>query len=283
MKRIDEPQTFSLEEWDNGKLIVNQQYADYFQAANLTSFDALMNYSETEVAKNLLKERVTSRFQLSNDTGIKKTFFIKRHSPSPLKEYIKPLLRFRLPILGAKTEWDALIRFHAEGIPTMTPIIFGQSKRYSLLVTEALENCVKLSDWMHNKLADRSEQNKQQTEQLIKQVAHIASRMHQAGMHHQDFYLGHLLMRQDDAQNIKPNIHVIDLGRTCYRPRLATRWIVKDLAQLDYSASAFTPEERTLFMESYLNHSITENDKPLINRIKQKSAAIARHSKKNRL
>ncbi|VAX42745.1 hypothetical protein MNBD_PLANCTO02-301 [hydrothermal vent metagenome] len=291
MKKIDAH--FTFEKWDDNKLIVNKTFAEYFQAAELTTFDALMNYSKTEVAKNLLQERVTSRFCLQDNAGNKKSFFIKRHSPSPLKEYIKPLFRFRLPILGAKTEWDALLRFHAEGIPTMMPVLFGQSKRYSLLVTEALEDCLKLSDWMNNSLSDRSQNCSPQTEQLIKQTATIARTMHQAGMHHQDFYLGHLLMKQEPqpqeaqpqktAQSTLPDIHVIDLGRACYRPRLATRWIVKDLAQLDYSASQFTKEERILFMESYLNRPLNSRDNALIHRIQRKSAAIARHSKKNRL
>ncbi len=279
---------FTFEKWDNNKLIVNKMFAEYFQAAELTTFDALMNYSKTEVAKNLLQERVTSRFCLQDNTGNEKNFFIKRHSPSPLKEYIKPLLRFRLPILGAKTEWDALLRFHAEGIPTMMPVLFGQSKRYSLLVTESLENCLKLSDWMNNRLSDPSQNHSLQTEQLIKQTATIARTMHQAGMHHQDFYLGHLLIKQEAqlqeiSQSTLPDIHVIDLGRACYRPRLATRWIVKDLAQLHYSASQLTKEERILFMESYLNRPLNSSDNTFIHRIQRKSAAIAKHSKKNRL
>ncbi len=283
MKKTDIKHPFILDTWDNNQLLINQTFVDYFEANNLTTFDALMNYSETEVAKSLLAERVTSRFTLKDNSGNEKTFYIKRHSPSPLKEYIKPLLRFRLPILGARTEWNALLRFHAEGIPTMMPVLYGESKQYSLLVTEALENCVKLSDWMHQQLANRSETNQTTTDSLIKQVAEIASDMHNAGMHHQDFYLGHLMMRQDSAQTTSPHIHVIDLGRACYRPQLATRWVVKDLAQLYYSASQFTPEERTLFMESYLHRPLNASDQPLVHRIKRKSAAIAKHSKKNKL
>jgi len=123
---------------------------------------------------------------------------------------------------------------------------------------------------------------------LLDDVAHIARRMHDAGLHHQDFYLTHLLLpdvpdRPTGGKEGGTGIHVIDLGRARYRRRLSRRWIVKDLAQLNYSARLLTHSDRRRFLELYLGRPLTLADRPFVRRIVRKSAAIARHSRKNRL
>ena len=97
--------------------------------------------------------------------------------------------------------------------------------------------------------------------------------MHGAGLHHQDFYLGHLMLSQSQSDLI----YVIDLGRVQKHARLSRRWIVKDLAQLDFSASA-TPVERLRFLREYLGRRLTSEDRSLVADIQAKAAAIARHS-----
>jgi len=180
-----------------------------------------------------------------------------------------------------------MIRFHQAGIPTMVPVAYGELRGHSLLVTESLNDCVKLSDWMRQSLPQKSQayhdDSSASAKSIIEEVARLARCMHQAGMHHQDFYLGHLLMEEATSQSASPKIHVIDLGRARFQRHLSSRWIVKDLAQLDYSASSFTNRDRADFMQHYLKRPATSHDQLLIKRIAKKSAAIARHSCKNRL
>ncbi|MAT16117.1 MAG: hypothetical protein CMJ46_12710 [Planctomyces sp.] len=267
--------SFEFESWDAGRVQVNKEFAPILSRNGLRTFDALMNYSGGQTAKNVLAERVTTRIDLDDDAGRTHAFYIKRHTPAPVKEYLKAWSRFRKPLLSARFEWEAILNFHAVGISTMIPVAYGERGRYSFLVTESLEECSKLSHWVRDENPDE-----EQLEEVVKQVAEITRTMHRAGMHHQDYYLGHLML----ARTATPRtIHVIDLGRVLKRPRLHSRWIVKDLAQLNYSARMLDQKYQRVFVEHYFQRPKEECDRSLLNRIEQKTEQIARHSKRHAL
>lgn len=274
---------FEFEHWDNGRLTVNRAMAALLRAQGLTTFDAFYQHQGGTVAKNLLKERTTTRIELTDSQNTIHPFYLKRHGPSPWKEYIKPLLRLTRPILGARNEWDAILHFHELGIQTMMPVVLGESGRNSFLLTQSIENCIKLSDWMEQHLAPTHNANQQhdpEAEAIMRELGRIARLMHSAGMHHQDFYLTHFLR---PVQSEGRKIHVIDLGRVRKRKHLSKRWIVKDLAQLNYSAHLFSEQHRQSFLEAYFDKPLRSIDRGLLQKIDRKSAAIARHSQKNQL
>ncbi len=262
----------AFEDWDDGRLRVNRAFAPILQDNGLASFSALMNHSGGTVAKQLLAERTTTRITLSGS----KSFYLKRHTPPPLKEYVKPLLRLTWPILGAANEWRALLQFHAAGIPSMTPVALGRSGRHSFVLTEALEGYVKLSHWLEG------DPPPEQLSLVGSKVAELAKRMHAAGLHHQDFYAGHLLLKPVDGS---VDLRVIDLGRARRFRWLAKRWIIKDLAQLDYSTRQLTARQKVRFLQAYLGGTgrLDAPQKELAGRVIAKSGRIARHSQKNRL
>jgi len=294
--------TFPLETWDDGRLTVNAEFANSLRTAGFTSFDAFME-STGEVAKDLLRERTTVRLSLPGRDGDPRDFYLKRHRPSPLKEYVKPWLRLSRPLLGARHEWNAILAFHAAGIPTMTPVAVGEHRGESFLLTEGIANCRKLSEWMEAHFrsapwrtlpasadspdagsvrhgAGEFTDNDSELTSVVDGVAELARAMHGSGLHHQDFYLTHLLLPEDDQP---PRIHVIDLGRALRRRRLARRWIVKDLAQLNYSARLFPDWARRRFLERYFGRPLRRSDDRLRRQIERKTARIARHSAKHRL
>lgn len=273
--------SFEFETWDGGHLTVNREWADVFRSNGLTTFESLMEYNGGTVAKNVLRERTTTRFVLPARDGSSQAFYIKRHGKPPWKEYIKPFFRLTLPILGARNEWNAILHFHELGIPTMIPVCLGDDGRTSFLVTHSLEGFQKLSEWMAAQVAAPDiDGNADKVRQVVTRVAEIARTMHAAGLHHQDFYLGHLLLPLDESVD---GIHVIDLGRVRRKQRLGTRWIVKDLAQLDYSARFASNSDRKVFLDAYLGREATDCDRRLLGQISRKSQAIARHSRKNSL
>lgn len=265
--------SIACEDWDGGQLRVHRDFAPLLRTNGLESFAAIMNHGGGTVAKNLLAERVTTRITLL-DGDAKRAFYLKRHSPSPLKEYLKPLLRLTWPILGARNEWNALHDFHEAEIPTMMPVALGEAGRYSFLLTEAIEGYTKLSDWLGMPHDARA------ADLILKKVAALARKMHGAGLHHQDFYLGHLLVRETASGF---DLRVIDLGRARGSANLASRWIVKDLAQLDYSARGLSAGDRLRFLQGYFGKRLDRAEKRLARRIHAKSRRIARHSHKNRL
>ena len=268
---------FDLETWDHGKLIINRSFADLFRRHDLLTFDSIWKHTaEAAIAKKLRTDRITLRFTL-DDGGASRVFYIKRHARSSWKEYIKPLLRLTWPILGARNEWNAILNFHEVNLPTMTPVAMGESGEYSFLITEALEGCTKLSELQGDEPSTKARDSKSRI-RLIHQIAQITRTMHQAGMHHQDYYLGHLMQSNNDPDRI----YVIDLGRVQKHKNLNRRWIVKDLAQLNFSAKA-SPSERLMFLRDYLGRTLLRTDRALIRQIQSKTAAINRHSTKNRL
>ena len=271
---------FEFEVWDSGRLTVNRTWSDRLKSAQLTSFDALMNYQGGTVAKNVLRERTTVRFELPAEKRVPDAFFIKRHIPSSWKEYVKPLLRFNRPTLGAENEWNAILEFHKAGIATMVPVALGANAGASFLITSEIDGCRRLSDWMADVLPRRDSLPREDVNRVIVAVARVARTMHQSGMHHQDFYVHHLLVPRGSSP---ADVYVIDLGRVRRHARLPTRWIVKDLAQLCYSAGLCTCSDRVRFLREYLGRPLESQDRRLIGRIVREARAIARHTKKNRL
>lgn len=275
--------SFAFDIWDGGRLTVNREFSLILARNGLTTFDALMQYSAGQFAKNVLRERTTTRLELTSQSGESKVFFLKRHQRPPLVEYVKPWLRLQRPILGAKNEWEAILRFHEVGIATMIPVAFGESRGQSWLLTAAIEGCRKLSEWMNEQGGSLRNGQRHTWHQAITGVAGVARAMHGAGLHHQDFYLTHLMLPFGEKAEQRREIHVLDLGRVRWHRRLSSRWVVKDLAQLDFSASRATKSDRLRFLTAYFGRHPQNADRRLIRRILRKSRAIARHSLKNGL
>jgi heptose I phosphotransferase len=272
-------------EHDRGRLAINRRFAAAFEANRLTTFDAIFNFAGGRVVRSV-GSRSTAQILL-NAGGAGQRFYLKRHSAASLVERVKPVIHLSQPILGARNEWEAILRFHSAGIPTMTPVAFGESGGRSLVMTEDLGTSRTLLDWVNETAGSRPQRPAAASRdvvrlrrELVEHVASIARRMHAAGLFHQDFYLNHMLCCGD------PNgldIRVIDLGRVRERRGPATRWVMKDLAQLDYSARALSCADRLRFLRLYLGRPFQPADRWIIRWIALKSAWIASHTAKNGL
>lgn len=262
--------------WDAGRLRVNAAFAPWLQALQLTTWAAFEHLEQGEVYRRV-GERVTSRLTLGRG-GLQRTVFLKRHGRLPWHECWKAWTRFRSPIWGARPEWEALLEFHRLGLPTLTPIACGESAGCSFLMTEALEPAVRLDHW----LSSPARSGRTNRRQLAQRLAIMIRRMHDAGWHHQDLYLCHVL--QVPAAD-REELHLIDLGRVRRHSQLrAQHWIVKDLAQLNYSARLVAPSERMYFLKTYLDRKrLRSRDKRLVRSILRKSARIDSHTRKHGL
>ncbi|MBS0266176.1 MAG: hypothetical protein JSS02_29875 [Planctomycetes bacterium] len=279
-----------IDELDNGRLIVNRPFRGILSAQGLTTFEALYTFAGGDEVRRV-KSRRTVRIELpaptAHDATAVRVFYLKRHEPPRWSEQWRPLLNFGKPILGGRNEWQAILKFQAAGIPTMTPVAFGESQGRSLVLTEDLGTDYTLLDWAqsvannssrHADFAPTADEAQKRT--VIHRVAALARRMHAVGAHHQDFYLNHILWCGDPADF---DFRVIDLGRVGFSPRLSQRWIRKDLAQLDYSARTLSCADRLRFLRLYLGRPFTRSDRELVRKIARKSRHIASHSAKHQL
>jgi len=276
---------FEFEDWDAGRLRVNRRFAGILRSNRLTTCETLLDLTQGELVRQV-GERQTSRVVLADENG-QQAFYLKRHGAPTWRDRVRPLLNLSWPILGARNEWDAILKFHAAGIPTLIPVAIGEINGRSLLMTQDLETDFTLLDWV-NQSADEAAPGRQQTgvagsqwrRAVTGHVAAIARRMHERGIHHQDFYLNHLLWC---GERSGLDIRVIDLGRATHARQLPWRWIIKDLAQLDYSARRLSCTERLRFLRIYLGRPFRARDRWLIRQIMLKSRLIAAHTAKHKL
>ena len=184
-----------------------------------------------------LETRKTLRFSLAE-----KSYFIKIHYGTTLKEVLKNLISFRIPVLGADREWKAIHRLYQLDVDTMKGIGFGQTganplTRKSFIITEDLAPTISLEDYCAD--WEQTPPDFRIKRILIKRLATMVRKMHRGGVNHRDCYICHFLLHLpfdgDDESQLK--LSVIDLHRSQIRDKVPKRWRDKDLIGLYFSSS----------------------------------------------
>lgn len=276
-----------IEEWDDGRLLVNTAYIPLLRENSIETLDDLWNI-EGESVKKTLAERGTERAILKSKGEPLETY-VKRYLPLPLKEYFKAITSFR-PFFpsGAMHEWNSIVAFHAAGIPTMEPIAAGrQADGRSALLSLGITDYVRASELLPEL---QGEENEEERRHLILEIAELAGAMHAAKLAHQDFYLVHLFVKRrakkkaNGEEQSEFQVLPIDLQRIIMGPRFSRRWRVKDLGQLLFSAmDHITTSDRETFWNRYteIAGEKLRSDTRLISSITRKAAAIRkRHLRK---
>ncbi|MDO9622565.1 MAG: lipopolysaccharide core heptose(I) kinase RfaP [Pseudomonas sp.] len=184
-------------------------------------------------------------------------YFVKIHRGIGWREIIKNLLTAKLPVLGARQEWQAIQRLTEVGVATMTAVAYGErgsnpAAQHSFIVTEELAPTVSLEDfsldWPQHPPAPALKRA------LIAEVAKMTGNMHRAGVNHRDCYICHFLLHTDKpvcASDFR--LSLIDLHRAQIHARLPLRWRNKDLAGLYFSALhiGLTRRDKLRFIKGY--------------------------------
>lgn len=182
-----------------------------------------------------LETRRTLRFEMMG-----KGYFLKYHHGTTLKEVLKNLISFRLPVLGADREWFAIHRLKSLGVDTMTGVAFGQKglnplRRTSFIITEDLSPTVSLEDYCENWRQNPPSVGEKRD--IIQRVAEMVRDMHRGGVNHRDCYICHFLLHLPYQHGVTPlKISVIDLHRAQIRSSVPRRWRDKDLIGLYFSS-----------------------------------------------
>lgn len=225
-----------------------------------------------------LETRKTLRFEVES-----RSYFIKIHYGTTLKEVLKNLISFRLPVLGADREWNAIHRLTQVGVDTMNGRAFGQKginplRRHSFIITEDLTPTISLEDYCANWL---NEPPLFRTKQMIiRRVADMVRGMHKAGINHRDCYICHFLLHLPFTENEGDlKISVIDLHRAQLRKSVPMRWRDKDLIGLYYSSLNIGLTQRDIFrfMKIYFSlplKEILKKEQALIGKVSRKAEKI---------
>lgn len=178
-----------------------------------------------------MPDRQTLRFELDG-----KAYYRKWHRGVGWAEIIKNLIRFRLPVLGARNEWNALNKMRALAIPTLIPVAFGErginpAYQQSFIITRELFDAIQLDHFF-----ERRQVPVMVKRTLITKVAQIARELHAAGINHRDFYLCHFMLKEASLAANEPDVTLVDLHRAQLRIQVPERWLVKDIGGLLFSS-----------------------------------------------
>jgi heptose I phosphotransferase len=219
----------------------------YLKAGNI--FNTIMTV-QGRVFRSV-KGRKTLQIELSGNR-----YFIKQHFGVGWAEILKNLIVFRKPIIGAKTEKEAIQALDQIGIPTTPLIAFGEqgfnpANKQSFLITRDLGNIVSLEDFCRD--WKEHPPNNKLRQQIVIAVVTLAKKLHQAGLIHRDFYLCHLCLDADLLQKGEIKLYLIDLHRMLMNQSIGGKGTMKDIAALYFSAMdvGLSPKDIELFQQNY--------------------------------
>jgi hypothetical protein len=266
---------------DEGRMWVDQQYAGELERLGLASFDAVMNSASGRLLR-ALPDRENWRLELSGESR-RHVLFLKKHRVRSMAERLRSWIGSRGGATAGRVEADNVAALKQAGIDTMRVVAFGErvsgGLSQSFFMTEELRGFTQLDHFVRQRFVPAAERTRrdQKLHALAASVADVARRFHAAGFNHRDFYCCHFFIRELASRRFA--IRLIDLQRVEQRRWLRGRWIVKDLAQLAYSA----PRERignTLrlaFIKRYLGvDHLSPADKRLIRRVLRRQQAMQR-------
>jgi len=213
-------------------IYVKPEFQSYFaDCKSIEDFFAI----EGPIARQTHNRKVM-RFERDGES-----FYIKLHFGLGWQEIFKNWLSGRQPIYSARTEWRALNRLKEVGVASIEPVAYGvvghnPANLRSFIITRDLGQLPDMReytrDWPNKPPHPREKRL------LIRQVAEMARRMHQAGINHRDFYICHFMMRELATQTAYKQfqLYLIDLHRAQCRERVPYRWWVKDIGSIYFSA-----------------------------------------------
>jgi hypothetical protein len=218
------------------------------------------------------------RLELAAATGGAQRLYVKRFLRPPWHVHC------RLRLAGfrncAEQERHWLRRVAELGISVPRPVACGSVggwlfDRESCLVLAEVPGCA-LQRWPGLR---PSGMPRPARHALMLQLADLVRRLHGAGLFHRDLYLAHIFI-EPDADG-PPQLFLIDLQRVVAPRWRRWRWMVKDLAALNFSSAqaGVSGAERLRWLRRYLGvRRLRAEDRRLVRAVAAKSARMARHS-----
>jgi heptose I phosphotransferase len=224
---------------------LDRQYRRPLSQVGLDRFGSVMGTTEGHCMR-ALKDRENWRLQLHTAHRPAQGVYLKKHHVRTLRSRIRARLGVGPGNTAAATEARNIGRLTEDGIDVMQLVAYGQRLRgdgllESFVLTEELAGYEQLDHFLARRFARRElhhtlprDGDDADLRTLIRRVAEVARKFHTAGYNHRDLYCCHFFIREPEPGRF--DVRLIDLQRVQHRRRWRRRWIVKDLAQLAYSA-----------------------------------------------
>ncbi len=200
----------------------------------IASLDALFAIpNDGDLSKpGLERWRERIRIELDHD-GRTCVFFLKRFDAPPrtARREVRRCGQAVRSVGGMEFGW--MVRLAKDGIACPAPVALGeefvgQTERRSAVLMQSVPG-----DSLERLVAEGGESVASTMRTLIEPLADMIGRFHRTGYAHRDLYLAHIFY--DPTATCASSLHLIDLQRVI-RPRFrAMRWVVKDIAALNFS------------------------------------------------
>jgi heptosyltransferase-2 len=262
---------------------VKPAYKSGLEKLGLSSIDAVFGFQAgRSLSKdNLARHRSRIEFQIDSPAA---ALFLKRYDHPPITTQLKHWFSVKKRISLGLAEFDAMSKLAVMGINTPSAVAWGQQygmlfEKRSFVIIEKVPD----GESLERNLPDffngpPTLENLKKRRQFIRQLAAFVKRFHDTGYRHQDLYLSHIF------RTIDGRFCLIDLARVLKPWLLGVRYLVKDVAQLHYSAPAcfFSNVDRIRFYLAYTGRlKLTPQDKNFIRKTIRKARRMARHDAKH--
>jgi hypothetical protein len=271
---------------DRSQMWVEGQFLPYLQRAGLTSFEAVMNTTAGRCLR-ALADRENWRLELHDAHQQPRGAYLKKHHVRGWRHWLRAKLGIGPGQSPGRVEAVNVRRMEQDGIAAMRLIAYGEKLHEdglleSFVLTEELAGFTQLDHFLRRRFPapERKQTNRRNRDldQLIRDVAAVARKFHRLGYNHRDLYCCHFFIQEPTLGQYR--VHLIDLQRVENRHRFRWRWLVKDLAQLAYSAprDRITCTHKMAFIKHYLGvRKLRPCDKRLIRKVLAKQYSMERH------
>ncbi|HEY3241883.1 MAG TPA: lipopolysaccharide kinase InaA family protein [Phycisphaerae bacterium] len=256
---------------------VNPGFSELLTLNGLNTPEAVFDASGQVLNKRGLSSwRTRTRLELQSPRDERSVLFVKRYIRPPWRDQCQRILAGHGWRSTAGIEWHWIEALRAGGVAcpqavALAECLNGWREERSAILLAPVPG-ISLERWA----ADRTQRV---ARDMLLSLAQFVRRLHRAGFVHRDLYLCHIFFEAGAAEPF----HLIDLQRV-FRPRRwrRRRWIVKDLAALNYSAPAAVASrrDRLRFLRGYLDQPrLDRSSKRLARAVEAKTRQIAAHDR----
>jgi len=258
---------------------IDPDYKAAFSKLGLTSIDDVFSFQAgRNLAKNnLAKYRSRVQFEI-NAPAV--TVYLKRYDRPPISVQLKNWITSRRRISCGLIGFKSASELTAVGIHTPKTLFYGEQwgtffEKRSFIITEKIPNAESLERRLPGFFSGLTTvENIKLRRDFIAQLAVFVKKFHETGYCHRDLYLSHIF-HSDSG-----DFYLIDLARA-FKPGVRRRrFLIKDIAQVYYSAPAkyFSKTDRLRFYITYAGRQkLNKKDKAFIRKVINRAKRMARH------
>ena len=268
----------STETLDNGKVLCCTGDVNRLTSLGLNTLEGAMAFSNGVIVRHA-GNRVTYRVDAGDEV-----WYVKIHKDIDWKSKLSffGLVYASNVVSPGHREWDAANMLRADGFDVASPVAFGESIRFggcprqSFVIVREVKG-QQLDDFLEKGYPGSNfEEQQKMRRRIINDLAGMIKRFHSTGYYHKDLYCCHLIVTPDSDRWGRP--FIIDLGRVVRVHQPGSRWVIKDLAALNFSApKTVTPLDKWRFLRRYFPSRSAKERLKIAERIQAKSNRIASH------